>query len=333
MIKTSIGLVVFLVAAVFCGVVVVNTLTKPFDGNHYEAVFTDATGLVSGADVLIGGVRAGRVGDVRIDHGQAVVGFDVDPGQHIPADVRLAIRYADLLGGRVVTILPGPSGPQGLPALVPGTRVPVGRTQPAVDLTTLLGGFRPLFDAIDPAQVNQLTGEIIALFQGEGGTVQSLLTHTISVTQELVSRRAVLSSVLTNLNSLVDFSLTHRTDFQQLLGSLNTLVTGLAQDRGQIADAIDAGTTLAGTLSGAVDKIRPELRPLLDSLTGAATTFTHNSAAFTDAVGRAPALLDNLDRALDYGGWVNIYVCNLNLDTGPLGEIDLSGGPHSQVCR
>ncbi|KAA9151158.1 MCE family protein [Amycolatopsis acidicola] len=332
LIVTGLKLTVFVVVSVLAGVMVVNTLTKPLPGRNteYSGVFTDAAGLVTGADVLMGGVRVGRVDEVRIEDGRALVTFAVEDGQPVPADARLAIRYADLLGGRTLTVLPGAPGS---PELAPGAVIPLERTQPAIDLTLLLNGFRPLFESIQPAQVNQLAGEIIGIFQGQGGTVADLLTHTVSLTQDLASRRQVLSGVLSNLNSLVDFTLTHRADFQQLIESLNTLVTGLAEDRGQLADAIDAGTALANTLSEAVDKVHPEIQPLLNSLTAATGTVTRNENALSDALSRAPALLANLDRTLDYGSWVNIYVCNLQLDTGLLGQVNLDGGPHSEVCR
>ena len=41
----------------------------------------------------------------------------------------------------------------------------------------LFNGFQPLFEALSPDDVNQLSGEIIQVLQGEGGTVDSLL-HT-----------------------------------------------------------------------------------------------------------------------------------------------------------
>ncbi|AXB43150.1 MCE family protein [Amycolatopsis albispora] len=332
---TVVKALAFAVVSVCCGAFVVNTLTTPLRSaaHGYRAEFTDATGLYAGAAVLIGGVRAGQVTSVGIENGHAVAELDIEAQHHLPADVRLVIRYADLLGGRTIAVVPGPSGPAGQPALAPGSLVPLANTQPALDLTALLNGFRPLFDSLDPAQVNQLAGELIATFQGQGGTVRSLLARTVSVTEDLASRREVISGVLANLNSLVDFSLTHRADFQELLDSLNTLVTGLAEDAGQLGGALDAGTDLAATLSGTVDRLGPEVGPLVNSLTATGKTLNDNSDALADAVGRAPALLEDLNRTLDYGSWVNIYVCNLRLDTGPLGEWDLSGGPHSAVCR
>src|SRR2546430_1456039 len=74
------------------------------------------------------------------------------------------------------------------PALAEGAEIPLDRTTPALDLTDLFNGFKPLFQALSPNDVNQLSGEIVRVLQGEGGTVESLLAHTGSLTTTLAGR-------------------------------------------------------------------------------------------------------------------------------------------------
>jgi hypothetical protein len=45
---------------------------------------------------------------------------------------------------------------------------PVDHGQSALDLTVLFNGFKPLFAALSPKDVNELSGEIISVLQGEG---------------------------------------------------------------------------------------------------------------------------------------------------------------------
>ena len=52
----------------------------------------------------------------------------------------------------------------------------------------MIGGFRPLFRALDPDQVNALTGQLIAAFQGQGATINSFLAQTAAVTNTLADR-------------------------------------------------------------------------------------------------------------------------------------------------
>ena len=68
----------------------------------------------------------------------------------------------------------------------------------------LFNGFKPLFQALSPGDINQLSYEIVQVFQGEGGTLESLLGHTASVTQTLADRDEVIGDLIDNLNEVLD---------------------------------------------------------------------------------------------------------------------------------
>ena len=76
------------------------------------------------------------------------------------------------MGQRYVALTEGSGQGGALPA---NGVIPKEQTQPALDLTALFNGFRPLLRAIKPQEVNQLTYEIIQVLQGEGGTINGLL--------------------------------------------------------------------------------------------------------------------------------------------------------------
>lgn len=73
------------------------------------------------------------------------------------------IRYNDLFGDRYLALEEGAGG---VKTLQPGQTIPLARTEPALDLDALLGGFRPLFRALNPEQVNTLTAALVEAFQG-----------------------------------------------------------------------------------------------------------------------------------------------------------------------
>ena len=60
--------------------------------------------------------------------------------------------------------------------------IPLARTQPALDLDSLIGGFRPLFRALDPDQVNELSNQLLQALQGQGPTIGSFLDQAAAVT-------------------------------------------------------------------------------------------------------------------------------------------------------
>ena len=99
--------------------------------------------------------------------------------------------------------------------------IPLAQTRPALDLTILFGGFQPLLQALSPEDMNRLSFEIIQVFQGEGGTVESLLSHVASLTDSLADKDAVIGSMIDNLSTVLG-SIAQRD--QQLSGLIVSLV-------------------------------------------------------------------------------------------------------------
>ena len=93
--------------------------------------------------------------------------FTVDDDAEVTDGTHATIRYRNLVGQRYISLTQGAAAPS---ALDEGDTIPVDRTTPALDLTVLFNGFKPLFQALSPQDINQLSYEIIQVFQGEGGT-------------------------------------------------------------------------------------------------------------------------------------------------------------------
>src|SRR5207244_9970513 len=125
------------------------------------------------------------------------VEFSADDTVVLTEGTRAAVRWADVFGGRYLSLEEGAGQ---VKKLAPGQTIPTDRTLPALDLDSLIGGFRPIFRALDPDQVNALTGQLIAAFQGQGTTVNSFLAQTATVTSTLADRDELTGQVITNLN-------------------------------------------------------------------------------------------------------------------------------------
>ena len=135
--------------------------------NTYKAEFLNVTGLENGDFVRIAGVEVGKVKNISIQPDTtALVEFTADDSVVLTDGNRAVIRYDDLIGGRYLALVEGAGGTT---KVKPGDTIPLARTSPALDLDALIGGFRPLFSALDPDQVNALSGQLIAAFQGQGG--------------------------------------------------------------------------------------------------------------------------------------------------------------------
>ena len=143
----------------------------------YNAVFTNVSGLKGGNFVRIAGVEVGKVRNMTLHKdGTVTVEFAIDKSLTLTEGTKAAVRYENLIGDRYLSLEDGPGSVRKLQA---GQTIPLDRTSPALDIDALVGGFRPLFRALDPDQVNALSGELLRVFQGQGGTIASVLISNI----------------------------------------------------------------------------------------------------------------------------------------------------------
>jgi phospholipid/cholesterol/gamma-HCH transport system substrate-binding protein len=278
------------------------------DKFEYKAVFSDATGVVKGDDVRIAGVKVGSVEGIEIhDQDKAVVTFTVDQDAKVTAGTNAAVRYRNLVGQRYIALTQGVGSPS---VLREGATIPMSRTQPALDLTVLFNGFKPLFEALSPADINKLSYEIITVFQGEGGTLESLLAHTASVTSTLAARDQVIGELIDNLNQVMVTLGDRDAELSQLLVRLRQFVSGLSRDREAILGSLDSISDLAVETSGLVTGIRKPLAKDIKELREVAGTLDRNKAELDRAIQVLPIKLNKIGRTAIYGSWFNFYLCN-----------------------
>ena len=134
---TVCGLALFVIMAVFGQVRFNNDL------NAYNAEFTNVSGLREGNLVRVAGVEVGKVQSITVNDDATVrVVFTAEPAAVLTEGTRAEIRYDDLIGGRSPALLEGAGSTR---LLKPGQTILLDRTQPALDLDSVTGGFRPLF--------------------------------------------------------------------------------------------------------------------------------------------------------------------------------------------
>jgi phospholipid/cholesterol/gamma-HCH transport system substrate-binding protein len=274
----------------------------------YRAEFVDATGLNKGDDVRIAGVKVGTVKGISIvDRTRALVTFDVQSSTALTRSTHADIRYRNLVGQRYVA-LTNEIGSTGV--LKPGATIPVSRTSPALDLTVLFNGFKPLFQALSPAEVNELSYEIIQVFQGQGGTLDGMLAHTASITQTLANRDQVIGQLITNLNSVLDHVGDRNRQLNQLITTFQQFVGGLKKDRGAILGSLNQISDLSVQTADLVSGIRAPFVSDIHHLRGFAANLDRGRPEIDRALQVLPIKLTKIGRTAIYGSWFNFYLCN-----------------------
>ncbi|MGW0172900.1 MCE family protein [Rhodococcus sp. NPDC003322] len=283
----------------------------------YRALFVDASGLHAGDFVRISGVESGRVRDVTITpDGAALVAFTVDRAVTLTGDASAAVRYQNLVGDRYLEVRPG-TGAGTLPG---GATLPPERTEPALDLDALLGGFKPLFGVLAPDQVNALSGELIAVLQDQGGTVESVLAQTASLTTTLADREEVIGRVIDNLDSTVETLAGRRDTLATAIDRAAQLSSGLARERQSWGVALERIDTAAGEVADLLDTSRPPLHGTVGELGRTAAQLDSGRDTLDSVLTRLPDTYAALSRLGVYGNFFNYYLCALRIKyTGPDG--------------
>ncbi len=307
-------LAVFGLVTVLASYVLLSTITNAGYGEQttYRAQFTDVAGLVEGDEVRIAGVRVGQVVGIglagRTDRPVAEVELEVDADVPLPTTVEATIRYRNLVGQRYIALTEG-EGSAG-ETLAEDAVIPLAQTTPALDLTTLFGGFQPLLQALSPADMNRLSFEIIQVFQGEGGTVQSLLSHVASLTDTLADKDAVIGSVIDNLTTVMSSVAARDQQLSDLIVSLQQFVTGLANHRDAIFDSLVTIDELAATTTGFLQDARAPLAADIEALGALSGNLADSGDVLEGFLQLAPTKIDLITRTAVNGSWFNFYMCS-----------------------
>lgn len=287
-----------------------------FFSETYEikAVFSDATGILRGDLVKIAGVNVGKVTGFEVDKGEATVTMVVNGKYTIPENVRVEIKYRNLLGQRVIN-LERPDLPS-TASLEDGDTVPVTQTTPALDLSVVFNNLRPLIQSTNPEHINTVARGVLEVFQGREGDLEGVLSNLGELSDTLIGGGQRLSSLVSSLD-----------DFAKLLN----------RESGNLKIGVDRFTELMEALA----EVTPSLKRAISQLDIASSDFGNflakNQTNITqdlkdlalilgiidDNLGPLDRVAKNLKEVLlatarsqSYGSYWNLYIVNLCPEVG-----------------
>ncbi|MFT4043342.1 MAG: MlaD family protein [Gordonia sp. (in: high G+C Gram-positive bacteria)] len=317
LVKLIVFAVVTVVATGLLGLTIANT--GGGGGKGYKAVFSDASLLNKGDDVRIAGVRVGQVSQVEVyDRNRALVSFDVN--RELPEGTQIYIRYRNLTGLRYLALERGAGDPTR--TVKPGYTFGAGAnstdTHPAVNLTELFNGFRPLFRELSAADVNKLSEEIIAVFQGDStqSSVTSLVANTAQLTSAVADKDAVIGDLITNLTKVLNTVNRNDTQFESLLDSTEKLVTGLAAQRNSVGQAITSVSNLTAVTASILTSTRPSIQGDIAGLKQLADQINARRSDVAQVLTNLPIKLQKIGRAATFGSWFQFYLCGIDVVAG-----------------
>jgi phospholipid/cholesterol/gamma-HCH transport system substrate-binding protein len=284
----------------------------------YSAVFADASRLKEGQSVRVAGIRVGTVNSVSLrSDKKVVVKFDADNNIALTDGTRAAVRYLNLVGDRYLELVDGAGSTKRMGV---GGQIPVDHTAPALDLDLLLGGLKPLVQGLNAHDVNELSASLLQIFQGEGGTIDSLFSKTTSFSNALADNDHTVQQLIDNLNTVVGTLAKDGPDFSGAIDHLERLLTGLAQDREPIGAAIDSLSKGTASLADLLSNARRPLAGTVEQLSRLAPLLDDDKDRIDVALQKAPINYRKLIRLGTMGATIPYYLCG-----GTLRGTDLQG--------
>ncbi len=208
------------ILGVFLLILVTNVISQPVDTklNRYIAEFTDVSGLRTGADVRVRGVRVGKVDSIDLHRrdGQSIaqVALSLDTRYGVTAGTRLAVKYQALTGLRYVDVA---NPADGAGAVESVEHIPTSMTQPSFDITRLFNGLQPVLATLSPDELNSFTANVENFLAGDGSGLAPVLQSIHTLTRFLADRQQVVATLMQNLKTLADKVSGHSRDFVSIL--------------------------------------------------------------------------------------------------------------------
>lgn len=247
-----------------CAVVLVAALVFNSKGGYrYVLDFQNASGIVSGNLVMVGGHRVGSVSSVELSEDNRAR-MEIELDDPITEGTTAIIRRSSLssVHGHYLSLTPGPDN---RPQLEEGATLGEGATTTAVELDQI-------FDMFDPPTrkgwSNWIRG-IAAIYRGEGGP---------SANRTFKYSGASFSSTQRLMAELSD----QDTHLDRFVKNTSGFVTNLASVAPELTDLVSNANTALGAIANENESLSLALQELPPTLRQANTTFVNLRAALDD---------------------------------------------------
>ena len=271
-------LIVLLVLAAAAG-----TVAFSLTGAKYTLTldFTNADGVVKGADVTIAGVNAGKVEDLTVKGKVAAVTVSLDPKfAPVHGGVKAIVRSVGLLGHKYIELIdPKPKGSN----VDSGTELTIDSTTSPTDLDQI----NAIFDASTREKIKTMTNEgAIAL----GGRAQ-ILNSDLEQLRNLAVAAEPVTGVLDQ----------HQVALDRMTVAFDTFTQKLAIEDASLRSFIEHGSSVLASINAHNQQLAGLLVHGDATFTSLNTALTGNTDNLAGFFARGPSGLTSTNYNLDAG--------------------------------
>jgi phospholipid/cholesterol/gamma-HCH transport system substrate-binding protein len=275
------------------------------NGNtRYSAYFSEASGLMTGADVQVAGLPVGKVNSISIDDNKVLITFDVSDDVHIGDRSEAAIKTKTLLGAKALDITTRGDAELSGP-------IPVERTHPAYQLADALGDLSTTVNGLNTDQLNQSLSTLAQTFADTPDNVKLAVDGVARISQTLGERDTQLRDLLANANKATTLLADRTQKIVDLIHNTDALLAALQTQRSALDNISANVSALARQLSGFIDDNRAQLKPALDKLNGALTILDDRKKDLQTSIKKLNAYAMSLGESVASGPFFKAYITNL----------------------
>ena len=226
------------------------------------AYFDNSNAIYAGDDVVILGVKVGRIDTIEPQPQRAKVTFSVNAKYRVPANVNAVIVSPKLITSRAVQLTPAYTGG---PTLANGAVIPESRTAVPVEFDDFRKQLEKLTESLQPTQPGEVSplGATINTaadnLRGQGAKIRDTVIKLSQAVSALGDHSTDIFASVKNLSTLV--AALH--DSADLMAQLNTNLAAvtslLANDPDEVAHAVEDFNAAVKDVTGFVADNRDAL--------------------------------------------------------------------------
>lgn len=268
----------------------------------YEAVLPDATGLFVNDAVKVAGVRVGRVTDIDVERGMAVVSFALERDLRLRASTRTGIRWRNVLGQKYLYLYPGTEGE----ALQEGDRLPAANAVGSAEVGELLNAVAPVLRAIDPGKANQFITTLNDALAGNEERVRDLLTNSAGLSRDLGAADEEIGTLIEDLDTVVGTVADRDAEVDEIITRIGGVGESLAARKGDIDALVVNLLHVQDALNQLLEERQGDLEGTIDDLDVITQELGRHRDDLEKGLSSFPSGLAPYHQISAYGQWFNV---------------------------
>jgi len=318
----KIALAVCLVICLAGGITVVALKSVGAPQTNVVAYFENSNGIFAGDDVMILGVRVGKIDKIEPQPERARISFHIGGKYKVPADANAVIINPTLVSARALQLTPAYTGG---PVMSTGTVIPQQRTAVPVEFDDLRRQLEKLTQSLQPTEpggvstMGALVDTAADNLRGQGANIRDAVIQLSQALSALGDHSNVLFCSVKNLSILVSALQSSKDLLRQLNRNLAAVTDLLADDPNKVGGALRDLNAVVGDVQRFIADNRESLGTTSDKLASISSAVVSSLDDLKQTLHIVPSTFANFNAIYDPASASLTGVLGINNFADPIG--------------